>query len=91
MILQELYEHPDLTTCPHLARLTSKGMYLHGKTLVLHLEPVGVPQRHPPADEATLKQAVGGVLKGLVQLHRAGEMWHCLNSCLDLIAVCVRP
>lgn len=45
---------------------------MEGTTLVLHLEPVGLPLDAPPADEATLKEAIRGVLLGIAALHRAG-------------------
>ncbi len=74
MVLQELYTHPSVASCPHLARLESEPPRLHDGALVLHLVPLGVPQRGPPADEATLKRAVRDVLTGLAKLHMAGEV-----------------
>ncbi|KAG2424712.1 hypothetical protein HXX76_014288 [Chlamydomonas incerta] len=43
-----------------------------GMTLVLHLEPVGLPLGGAPASEADLRRAVRDVLAGLAVLHAAG-------------------
>ena len=62
--------------CPNLVRLRSGGIRLQddGTTLVLHLEPVGLPLYEPPGNEADLKQAVRHVLTGVAALHAAGEV-----------------
>ena len=67
--------------CPNLVRLHSSkihggGIRLQddGTTLVLHLEPVGLPLYEPPGNEADLKQAVRHVLTGVAALHAAGEV-----------------
>ncbi|KAG2424710.1 hypothetical protein HXX76_014286 [Chlamydomonas incerta] len=71
--------------CPNLVRLHGGcggasgaggggGIRLQpdGTTLVLHLEPVGLPLGGAPASEADLRRAVRDVLAGLAVLHAAG-------------------
>ncbi|KXZ49067.1 hypothetical protein GPECTOR_23g152 [Gonium pectorale] len=72
--LQALYGDPALAQCPNLARLHEPDAIRleDGTTLVLHLVPVGVPQRGPPEDMAALKRAVRDVLIALAALHAAG-------------------
>ncbi|PNW81346.1 hypothetical protein CHLRE_07g352150v5 [Chlamydomonas reinhardtii] len=69
--------------CPNLVRLHcrggnsgggSGGIHLQpdGKTVVLYLEPVGLPLQRAPPSEADLRRAVRNVLAGVVALHAAG-------------------
>lgn len=70
--------------CPNLVRLHcrggnsgggSGGIHLQpdGKTVVLYLEPVGLPLQRAPPSEADLRRAVRNVLAGVVALHAAGD------------------
>ncbi|PNW76272.1 hypothetical protein CHLRE_12g541211v5 [Chlamydomonas reinhardtii] len=70
--LVELYTATGRELCANLVRLHQGAIRMEGTTLVLHLEPVGLPLDAPPADEATLKEAIRGVLLGIAALHRAG-------------------
>ncbi|KAG2427157.1 hypothetical protein HXX76_010878 [Chlamydomonas incerta] len=70
--LVELYTATGRELCANLVRLHQGAIRMEGTTLVLHLEPVGLPLDAPPADEATLKEAIRGVLLGVAALHRAG-------------------
>ncbi len=63
-------------------RLHQGAIRMEGTTLVLHLEPVGLPLDAPPADEATLKEAIRGVLLGVAALHRAGVVRGCNDHLL---------
>jgi hypothetical protein len=78
---QGLYADVALAQCPNLIRLeTPDAIRLDGTTLVLHLVPIGEPQRGPPRNEAVLRQAVRGVLSGIKALHSAGTGVHRRRS-----------
>ncbi|KXZ51211.1 hypothetical protein GPECTOR_13g698 [Gonium pectorale] len=80
----DMYRTLGGVRCPNLVRLHSScsssaggggssiRLQSDGRTLVLHLEPVGLPLHSAPASEADLKQAVRHVLTGVAALHAAG-------------------
>ncbi|KAG2431876.1 hypothetical protein HXX76_009369 [Chlamydomonas incerta] len=82
--LANMYRTIGGVRCPNLVRLHSGGsscaggggssirLQADGTTLVLHLEPVGLPLHRAPASEADLRQAVRHVLTGVAALHAAG-------------------
>eukprot|EP00198_Chlamydomonas_reinhardtii_P003275 XP_001692611.1 predicted protein [Chlamydomonas reinhardtii] len=49
-----------------------QGLAPDGKTVVLYLEPVGLPLQRAPPSEADLRRAVRDVLAGVAALHAAG-------------------
>ncbi|KAG2447173.1 hypothetical protein HYH02_007916 [Chlamydomonas schloesseri] len=93
--LADMYRTLSGVCCPNLVRLhsgSSSGagggggsssirLQADGRTLVLHLEPVGLPLHGAPASEADLKQALRHVLTAVAALHAAGFVhrdirWH---------------
>ena len=76
-LLQELYSalaaRPDGII--HLHSGTDAGPRVNSDgTYIVHLSPVGEPCSGPPNNEASVKAAVLGALKGLAVLHAAGGL-----------------
>ncbi|PNW81349.1 hypothetical protein CHLRE_07g352250v5 [Chlamydomonas reinhardtii] len=82
--LADMYRALGGVRCPNLVRLHCRGgssgggsgggihLQPDGKTVVLYLEPVGLPLQRAPPSEADLRRAVRDVLAGVAALHAAG-------------------
>ena len=72
-VLRDVYRatsgEPSLIHAVAPPHLNSRGSY------VVELEPLGLPVSGAPSNEASVREAVRGVLRGLSILHKSGKIF----------------